>query len=436
MPKLEHEIYLIAAVRTPIGKFGGGLAKLTAAELGTASARATLERSGIDPAAVDEVIFGNARQAGVGPNVARQIAVRSGLRHEVPAYTVNQACGSGLRAIMNAADQIRLGHVAVVLAGGTESMSNTPYLLTRARWGMRMGHGEVIDGMVRDGFMCPLADEMMGSTAETLADRYEISREEQDRFAVQSQLKASRAYAADRFANEIVPVSGVDRDEHPRFDASLDSMARLPAVFRKGGTVHAGNSSGVTDGAASMLVASGTAVEHHGLAERVELPRLQLHVAAALDGRERLAVRARSPDAVFLERLDERGFSGVVTFRKWADDALLRFPPADRILVSKSSMRPPPWVDWRREAGILATGNPRPCRRHDAAFASPAHRHGAAAQGGIVALLDGGEERVHVDVDDLAHGCADSRPCRRRAPDPTAGVPAASGARAGPRGGQ
>src|SRR6266487_2407635 len=145
MPKLHEYIYLIAALRTPIGKFGGALASLTAPQLGVASARATIERSGIDSNAIDEVIFGNARQAGVGPNVARQVAVKSGLRHEGAAYTVNQACGSGLRAIMNAADQIRLGHADVILAGGTESMSNTPYLLTRARWGMRMGNQEVMD---------------------------------------------------------------------------------------------------------------------------------------------------------------------------------------------------------------------------------------------------------------------------------------------------
>ena len=273
MPVIKEDIFLIAALRTPIGKFGGGLATLTAPQLGTEAASATIARSGIDPNAVDEVIFGNARQAGVGPNAARQVAIRSGLRHEVPAYTVNQACGSGLRAIMNAADQIRLGHHAVVLAGGTESMSNTPYLLPRARWGYRMGNDEVIDGMVRDGFMCPLADEMMGSTAETLADRYGITREEQDRFAVESQTKAGRAYAEKRFAGEIVPVRVAGRkgevtiaeDEHPRFDASLDSMAKLPPVFRKQGTVHAGNSSGVTDGAASMLVASGAAVAQHAL---------------------------------------------------------------------------------------------------------------------------------------------------------------------------
>jgi acetyl-CoA C-acetyltransferase len=265
MPKLSEDIYIVAALRTPIGKFGGALAKLTAPDLGTESAKATIARSGIDPLAIDEVICGNARQAGVGPNAARQIAIRAGLPHETPAYTVNQACGSGLRAIMNAADQIRLGQASLVLAGGTESMSNTPYLLPRARWGMRMGHGEVVDGMYRDGFMCPLADEMMGATAETLAERYGISREEQDTFAMESQRKAGRAYEEHRFDGEIVPLDALARDEHPRFDTDLGSLAKLPPVFRKNGSVHAGNSSGVTDGASSMLVASAEAVKQHGL---------------------------------------------------------------------------------------------------------------------------------------------------------------------------
>ncbi len=273
MPKLNETIYLLAAVRTPIGKFGGGLSSLTAVDLGVASAKATLERSGLDPSAVDEVIFGNARQAGVGPNPARQIAIKSGLAHETPAYTVNQACGSGLRAIMNAADQIRLGQASIVLAGGTESMSNTPYMLPRARWGYRMGDAEVVDGMYRDGFMCPIADELMGATAETLADRYSISREEQDAYAVETQRRAGVAYDENRFRDEIVPVTVagrkgdvvIDRDEHPRFDADLGSLAKLPPVFRKNGTVHAGNSSGVTDGASSMLVASEDAVKRHGL---------------------------------------------------------------------------------------------------------------------------------------------------------------------------
>ena len=290
MPLIREEIFLIAALRTPIGKFGGGLSTLTAPQLGTEAAKATIARSGIDPNAVDEVIFGNARQAGVGPNAARQVAIKSGLRHEVPAYTVNQACGSGLRSIMNAADQIRLGHANVVLAGGTESMSNTPYLLPRARWGYRMGNDEVIDGMIRDGFMCPLADEMMGSTAETLADQYQITREEQDRFAVESQAKAGRAYEENRFAEEIVPVrvAGrkgevvIDKDEHPRFDADLGSMAKLAPVFRKQGTVHAGNSSGVTDGASSMLVASGAAVAQHGLKP---MARIVAYAQAGVDPR-------------------------------------------------------------------------------------------------------------------------------------------------------
>ena len=261
MPRLTDDLFLIAPARTPIGKFGGALASMTAPDLGVASAKATLERSGIDPAAIDEVVFGNARQAGVGPNSARQVAVRSGLRHEVTAYTVNQACGSGLRAIMNAADQIRLGQASVVLAGGTESMSNTPYLLPRARWGTKMGHQELVDGMYRDGFLCPLADEMMGATAETLADRYDISRDEQDRLAMESQQKASRA----SFDAEIAPLEKLARDEHPRFDTDLGSLAKLPPVFRKNGTVHAGNSSGITDGAASMLVASAAAVKEHKL---------------------------------------------------------------------------------------------------------------------------------------------------------------------------
>ena len=310
MPKLKDPIYLVAAVRTPIGKFGGGLLPLTAPQLGTAAARAAIERSGIDPAAIEEVIFGNARQAGVGPNAARQVAIKSGLRHEVPAYTVNQACGSGLRAIMNAADQLRLGEASVILAGGTESMSNTPYLLTQARWGQRMGNGEVIDGMVRDGFLCPLADEMMGSTAETLAERYDISREEQDRFAVGSQMKAGRAYEEHRFVEEIVPVTVAGRkgdvvisqDEHPRFDASLDSMAKLPPVFRKQGTVHAGNSSGVTDGAAAMLVVNESAVREHGL---TPMARIVGYAQAGVDPR----VMGIGPVPATRKLLDETGLS-------------------------------------------------------------------------------------------------------------------------------
>ncbi|HUP65777.1 MAG TPA: thiolase family protein [Thermoanaerobaculia bacterium] len=290
MGEIREEIFIVSPIRTPIGRFGGGLSSLTAAELGTHAAAAAIDRSGAPREEIDLVIFGNARQAGVGPNVARQIAIRSGLAHEVPAYTVNQACGSGMRAIMNAADEIRLGNAEVVVAGGVESMSNTPYLLTSARWGLRMGDGEVVDGMVRDGFHCPVAEQLMGETAETLADRYSITRDEQDRFAVESQMKAKRAWEEEAFRDEIVPVevstrkgtTVIDRDEHPRFDATVEGMAKLPPVFRDGGTVHAGNSSGITDGASAMIVASGDAVRRHGLRP---LARFRGYAQAAVDPR-------------------------------------------------------------------------------------------------------------------------------------------------------
>jgi acetyl-CoA C-acetyltransferase len=288
MAEITEEIYLVAPLRTPIGKFGGALASLTAHQLGAQAAAAAWTRSGVPADAIDELIFGCARQAGVGPNVARQIAIRSGLPETVPAHTINQACGSGMRAIISAADQIRLGNAQIVLAGGVESMSNTPYLLTRARWGLRMGDGELIDGMMRDGFMCPIAEEMMGATAETLADRYGIARTEQDRFAVESQRKAKEAWESGAFAAEVVPVTvegkkgpvTIDRDEHPRPDATVESMAKLPAAFRPDGSVHAGNSSGITDGAAAMIVASGEQVRRLGLRPAA---RIRGYAQAAVD---------------------------------------------------------------------------------------------------------------------------------------------------------
>ncbi|HEY0787126.1 MAG TPA: thiolase family protein [Thermoanaerobaculia bacterium] len=288
MAEIKEEIYLVAPLRTPIGKFGGGLSSLTAAQLGTQAVTAALERSGVPKGRVDELIFGCARQAGVGPNVARQIAVRSGLGHEVPAHTINQACGSGMRSIISAVDQIRLGNAQVVVAGGVESMSNTPYMLPRARWGFRMGDADLVDGMMRDGFMCPIAEEMMGSTAETLVDRYGVTRDEQDRFAVESQRKAKEAWEAGAFAAEIVPVAVegkkgtvvVDRDEHPRPDATVEAMAKLPPAFREGGSVHAGNSSGITDGAAAMVVASGEVVRSLGLRP---IARVRGYAQAAVD---------------------------------------------------------------------------------------------------------------------------------------------------------
>src|SRR6266545_472875 len=199
-------VYLAGAVRTPIGRFGGSLASWTAADLGAAVAKEGLRRSNVRPDQIDDSIWGCARQAGGGPNVARQITFRAGIPDHVPAFTVNQACGSGLRAIILAAEQIMLHRANVVLAGGTESMSRVPYFAEGARWGVRMGHVDLVDGMYRDGFNDPLSGMVMGETAEELARRYEIARDEQDEYALQSQQRAAAAILAGRFADEIIPL--------------------------------------------------------------------------------------------------------------------------------------------------------------------------------------------------------------------------------------
>jgi acetyl-CoA C-acetyltransferase len=258
-------VFIASAVRTPIGKFGGSLAHLTAADLGVVAVKAALQRSGIEPEAVGETIIGLARQAGNGPNVARQISYRSGIPQEVPAYTINKACGSGLKAILLAYQEIVLGNSQIMVAGGAESMSRVPYLIDNARWGLRMGNQPVVDGMYRDGFFCPLADMVMGETAENLAGIHKISRDEQDEFAVRSQNRASKALQEGRFNDELVPVQLQGKkgelrtftlDEHVRMDVSLADMKKLPPVFSKTGTVTAGNSSGITDGAAATVLIS------------------------------------------------------------------------------------------------------------------------------------------------------------------------------------
>ncbi|HKD19104.1 MAG TPA: acetyl-CoA C-acetyltransferase [Thermoanaerobaculia bacterium] len=266
-------VYVLSAVRTPIGKFGGAFASLTAAELGGAAARAAIERSGLPAAAVDETIVGHARQAGGGPNTARQVSRRAGVPDAVPAFTVNKACASSLKAITLGALTIAAGENDVVLAGGTECMSATPYLLPRARFGMRMGNTEVVDAMYRDGFLCPLCGQLMGETAETLAREFGILRAEQDAYALESQRRAGRARLEGRFKDEIVPVSVagkkgdvlVSEDEHPRPDTNLEALAKLPPVFDPQGTVHAGNSSGITDGAAALVLATEEEVARAGV---------------------------------------------------------------------------------------------------------------------------------------------------------------------------
>jgi acetyl-CoA C-acetyltransferase len=325
---MASTVYIVSAVRTPIGKFGGMLAELTQPDLGVIAVRAALERafglplpaqrtpgqfgtgvlaegeaearnrgaSGSStsnpetsnlvarepstgsaaagpssragaveiPWRVDEVIFGNARPAGVGPNPARQIAWRAGLGDDVPAFTVNMACASGLRAVMLGWQQILTGQAEIIVAGGAESMSRVPYLV-EGRWGFKMGNQPLIDGMYRDGFLCPLSQMIMGETAELLAEQRKISREEQDEFAVESHRRAARAAAECHFKTEIVPVEIMDKkgnvtrlekDEHVRADATLEGMRKLQPVFSKAGTVTAGNSSGITDGAAAVVLAS------------------------------------------------------------------------------------------------------------------------------------------------------------------------------------
>lgn len=267
-------IGILGAQRTPIGKFLGGLSKLKVADLGAGLLPPLLEGCGVSAEEVDEVILGVARQAGGGPNPARQVAIRAGIPQDRVAYTLNMACGSGLLAVMQGAQSILRGDSDLVVAGGAESMSRVPHYLEQAREGYRLGPGELVDGMYRDGFHCPLADQLMGATAENLAEEFSISREEQDEYAVESQLRCERAREDDRFRAEITPLEvphrkgpvRIEADEHPRDGATVASLQKLKPVFKKNGTVHPGNSSGITDGAAALVLASEEKLSALGLA--------------------------------------------------------------------------------------------------------------------------------------------------------------------------
>jgi len=269
-----NDIVILSALRTPIGNFGGALKDVSAARLGEAAARAAIERAGLSPDHIGEVIFGCARQAGNGPNIARQIGFHSGVPVERPAFTVNKACASGLKAVTLAAQSIAAGENRIVLAGGVEQMSQIPYLLPKARWGYRLGDDTLVDAMYRDGYFCPMAEMVMGETAELLAERYGISRVEQDRFAVESHRRAVAAWDSGAFAGEVVPVDApgekgavvrVERDERPRSDAVVEKMARLKPAFRRDGTITPGNASGITDGAAALVLASAEEARALGL---------------------------------------------------------------------------------------------------------------------------------------------------------------------------
>jgi acetyl-CoA C-acetyltransferase len=266
-------VYLTGSVRTPIGRFGGTLAEWTAADMGAAVAAESISRARLSPEQIEDSIWGSARQAGGGPNVARQITYRAGVPQTVPAFTVNQACGSGLKAIILGAQEIMLGRARAVLAGGAESMSRVPFYAEGARWGMRMGNMELVDGMYRDGFNDPLSGLVMGETAENLARRYEISRREQDEYALRSQQRAEAAITSGRFQTEILPLQvkgrkgetvAFDRDEHYRAGTTIEALAKLAPVFSKEGTVTAGNSSGITDGAAALVLMSEECLNESG----------------------------------------------------------------------------------------------------------------------------------------------------------------------------
>jgi acetyl-CoA C-acetyltransferase len=280
---------ILSACRTPIGSFGGALKPLSAPELGAVVIREALTRAGIAPDAVGDVLMGCVLQAGAGMNVARQAAVKAGIPVAVPAETINRVCGSGLQAVAHAAEAIHLGYIDLAVAGGTESMSNAPYLLDGARWGYRMGNAQAIDSMIGDGLTCAIAACHMGITAEEVANRFQISRHDQDAFAAESQHRAVAAVMGGRFKDEIVTVTiaqrkgdpvRVDTDEYPRAGTTVDKLAGLKPAFSKDGTVTAGNASGINDGAAALVVTSGAHAKAIG---RTPLARIVSFAAAGVE---------------------------------------------------------------------------------------------------------------------------------------------------------
>ncbi|MGM0424166.1 MAG: acetyl-CoA C-acetyltransferase [Thermodesulfobacteriota bacterium] len=269
-----EQAVIVSALRTPVGSFGKSLCNVSAVQLGVTVAKEMLNQTGVDPAQIEEVILGNVLQAGQGQNPARQVGIHSGLPQETPAMSINKVCASGLKSVALAAQAVMLGDAEIVLAGGIENMSQAPYALPHARWGQRMGDGQIKDLMILDGLWEIFNGYHMGVTAENVAEKYGISRENQDKFGAQSQQKAEQAITSGRFKQEIVPVSVpqrkkepiiFDTDEHPKFGSSLESLAKLPPAFKKEGTVTAGNASGINDGAALILVMSRKKADQLGL---------------------------------------------------------------------------------------------------------------------------------------------------------------------------
>jgi acetyl-CoA C-acetyltransferase len=285
----DFEVVILGACRTPIGSFGGALKDVPAADLGAVVIGEAIARAGVTNEDVGDVVLGCVLQAGAGMNVARQAALRAGLPNEIPGETVNRVCGSGLQAVVHAVEAIRVGYVDTMVAGGTESMSTAPYLLQGARWGYRMGNAEAIDSMVSDGLTCAINSCHMGITAEEVASRFNVSREDQDAFAAESQRRAAAAIEAGAFVDEIVPVPIPQRkghpvifsvDEYPRAGSTAEKLAGLKPAFKKDGSVTAGNASGINDGAAALVVVTGEKARKAG---RKPLARILAYASTGVD---------------------------------------------------------------------------------------------------------------------------------------------------------
>lgn len=268
-----REVVILSAIRTPVGTMGGSLAGVSAVELGSIVIKEALNRAKVAPELVDEVIMGCVLQAGLGQNVARQAALKAGLPDHVSAMTINKVCGSGLKTVGLAAQAIAQGDADIIVAGGMENMSQAPYLLDKARFGYRMGNGQLVDSMIKDGLWCALVDYHMGNTAENIAEKWGITKAEQDEFAYNSQRKALKAIEENRFADEIVPVPVRVKkeivefkvDEHPRQGATLESVAKVKPAFKKDGTVTAANASGINDGAAAFVITTREKAQELGI---------------------------------------------------------------------------------------------------------------------------------------------------------------------------
>ncbi len=349
----EHTPVIVGAVRTPTGKFLGNLAGFTAPQLGAIAIREAVRRAGIAPEAIDEVIMGNVVTAGIGQAPARQAAIGAGLPDDLPAFTVNKVCGSGLKAVMLAAQAIKAGDASAFVAGGMESMSNAPYLLTKARTGYRMGDGTLVDSVVNDGLWCAFECIHMGNEAEIIAEKFSVTREEQDRFALQSQQRAAAATAAGRFKEEIVPIEVkqkkgtmvVDTDEPIRGDTSIEALTKLKPAFQQGGTVTAGNAPGLSDGASATVVVDADFAKAHGM---TALALITGYASAAITPRYVFAAPTRA-----VHRLLER------TGMKMSDFDLIEVNEAfaAQALANGKELD---W-DWSRvnvNGGAIALGHP------------------------------------------------------------------------------